>query len=219
MATLLTSPHPDHRCRRQHPNCDRGACCSSCLSRHRICPTACTRLLAFALLLRIPLVPSCNTVPTSDRYMPVLLHLSIPLSFVPPAASFSRQHLLPCQVSSLGSVCQGMRLVLLRVIVLYESRALPRRALISVAFLTVCSCVSSSCLSPSPSIQLLSVSASVPLVDSLPRPLLSSLTMAFLLLCGPCSRALLFLLCVYLSLLLPRLIASCIASYFLFATP
>ena len=61
----------------------------------------------------------------------------------------------------------------------------------------------------------------VPLVDSLPCPLLSLSPppMACLFLCGACSRSWLFLLCVHVPLLRPLLIASCFAFYFLFATP
>jgi len=44
--------------RRHHPHRNRGPFCSSCFSRHRICPIACTRPLASAFLLRILLVPS-----------------------------------------------------------------------------------------------------------------------------------------------------------------
>jgi len=166
-------------------------------------------------------VPSCNTVPAADLCMPVLLYLSVPLSFGPPAASFSHRLLLHCQASSLGSGCPGVRLVLLCVIALYGSRALPRRVLIRVAFLTVCSSMSSSCLGPSSFVMLLSVQFSVPLVDSLPCPLLSISPppMACLFLCGAFSRSWLFLLCVHVPLPRPLLIASCFAFYFLFATP
>ena len=135
----------------------------------------------------------------SDLCMPVLLYLSVPLSFGPPAASFSHRLLLHGHSSYLGSGCPGVRLVLLCVIAFYGSRALPRRVLIRVAFLTGCSCMSSSCLGPSSFVKLPSVLFFVPLVDSLPCPLLclSPPPMACLFLCGARSRSWLFLLCVH----------------------
>jgi len=149
------------------------------------------------------LVPSCNTVPAADLCMPVLLYLSVTLSLGPPAASFSDRLLLRGHASYLGSGCPGVRLVLHRVIALYGSRALPRRVLIRVAFLTCCSCMSSSCLGPSSFVKLLSVFFFVPLVDSLPCPLLSLSPppMASFFFCGACSRSWLFLLCVHAPLL------------------
>jgi len=190
---------------------------------HRICSIACTRPLAFVLLLRTSLVPSCNTVPAADMCMPVLLYLSVPLSFGPPAASFSHRLLLHGHASYLGSGCAGVRLVLLCVIALYGSRALPRRVLIRVAFLTGCSCMSPSCLGPSsfvklPSVlffclsrRLIALSSSISITSphglfvSL-RRLLSFLALLVVCACAP-------------GLLRPPPIASCFAFYFVFATP